>query len=167
MTLNDVAMVSQALSTPLIAAGLLYASRQVSALREQVADGARTHRLQATHDFLAVIAADEVRATRRWLLSTPTTAHRSAERREQTLRLAVAYDRIGLMIEHKLLDSELVFQWQGAEIVRLWELVLPSVMDERQLPGRHQYCIYFERMAIAFKEREAVTLEGVLALASD
>jgi hypothetical protein len=160
MTLNGVADISQAASTLLIAGGLLYASRQVTALREQVADGARVRRLQATHDFLEIIAVDEVRATRRWLLSTPASAHSAIDRHEPILRLAVAYDRIGLLIAHQLLDSDLVFQWQGPEIVRLWELVRDKVLAERKLDGRHQYCIYFERMVMSFMRHQTPSPEA-------
>jgi hypothetical protein len=154
ISLEGLAYVSQALSLPLFAGSLLYAAREVKELRRQVGAAAQSQRLQATHDFLGIIAVDEVRTTRRKLLSEHQhplePAALGQDEREKALRLAVAYDRVGLMINHQLLDDDLVFLWQGDEVVRLWDLVEPLVSEERQTPGRRSYCVYFERMAAHF-----------------
>lgn len=154
ISLEGLSYVSQALSLPLFAGSLFYGAREVRELRKQVGAAAQSQRLQATHDFLGIIAVDEVRKARRKLFAeydrpVDPIALSSAER-ESAVRLAVAYDRVGLMIQHELLDDDLVYIWQGSEVVRLWELVEPLIAEERRIPGRENYCAYFEQMAASF-----------------
>jgi len=157
ISLEGLAYVSQALSLPLFAGSLFYAAREVRELRKQVGAAAQSQRLQATHDFLGIIAVDEVRKTRRKLFTEHNQpldpASLALADRESAVRLAVAYDRVGLMIEHELLDQDVVYLWQGTEVVRLWDLIEPLVAEERQIPGREHYCMYFERMATGFEDR--------------
>lgn len=154
ISLEGVAYISQALSLPLFAGSLFYGAREVRELRRQVGAAAQTQRLQATHDFLDIIAVEEVRETRRKLFAKHAQPLDSTllapGERESAVRLAVAYDRVGLMVEHELLEDDLVYLWQGAEVVRLWGLVEPLVAEERRIRGRENYCVYFERMALHF-----------------
>jgi hypothetical protein len=156
ISLEGLAYISQALSLPLFAGSLFYGARQVRELRRQVGAAAQTQRLHATHDFLDIIAVDEVREARRKLFAKHDQPLNSAflgpDERESAVRLAVAYDRVGLMVEHELLEDDLVYLWQGAEVIRLWGLVKPLVIEERRIRGRENYCLYFERMASHFAD---------------
>lgn len=151
--LGDLADLSQALSAPLIGASLIYAGHQLGALRAQVAEEVRGRRLEATRNFLDLVGEAEVRRVRRWLLTAPAydPHNLTEEQRADVLRLAVAYDRVGLMLRHDLLDHELVLEWQGIEIVRLWDMVFPVIAVERAVPGREKYVVHFDALAQRLK----------------
>ncbi|WP_455769060.1 DUF4760 domain-containing protein [Micromonospora chalcea] len=150
-SVTGLADLAQAISVPLLVWSIWYAGRQLSELRSQVVEGTKVRRLEATSRYIEYVGSDEIRAARRWILSLPedawTTDPVTDTERGRALRLAVAYDRVGIMLAHDLLDFELVRDWQGREIRQLWRRLEPVVVSERLIPGRSEYCRYLERMA--------------------
>jgi hypothetical protein len=62
------------------------------------------------------------------------------------LRLAVAYDRVGLMVRHEFVDPAFVTEWHGQEITLIWKKIGPLVRDERERRGTSGYCRYIEQL---------------------
>jgi hypothetical protein len=150
LTLADLSSIAQIIGTFLLVAGLVFTGQELRELRQQVKEDIRSRRSQETQSFLAQVSVDDVRSIRRWILTNNSqfinAATLSEDDRAKVLRLAVAYDRIGLMAMFDLLDLNLVSQWQGVEICQLWDIVKETIYYERTIPGRSQYCMYFEKL---------------------
>jgi hypothetical protein len=150
LTLADLSSIAQIIGTFLLVAGLVFTGQELRELRQQVKEDIRSRRSQETQSFLAQISVDDVRSIRRWILTNNSqfinAATLSEDDRAKVLRLAVAYDRIGLMAMFDLLDLNLVRQWQGVEICQLWDIVKETIYYERTILGRSQYCMYFEQL---------------------
>jgi hypothetical protein len=159
LTLNDFSLLAQIVGTFLVAAGLVFTGQQLREIRQQVKEDIRSRKLKETQIFLSQIGVDEVRAIRRWLLTnnfqTLDATSILEDDRAKVLRLAVAYDRVGLMTSFDLLDLDFISEWQGVEICQLWDIVKEIIESERILPGRSQYCRYFEELSIKLRNTQA------------
>lgn len=61
-------------------------------------------------------------------------------------RVAVAYDRVGFMVEQGLVDEGALFDFQKDEIKILWEKLEPIVEKERKDTNRPNHCKRFENL---------------------
>ncbi|MEW6358222.1 MAG: hypothetical protein AB1696_17950 [Planctomycetota bacterium] len=121
----------------------------------QVREGAKARLAQAMNDILDEIGCEEVRKARYMILVNPGRIPQDAHntegltKSEQELiiayrRVAVAYDRLGFFIQHRLVPDRPFFDWHGLEIKKLWDKLQPLVKSVQTSEGRHDYAKSFK-----------------------
>ena len=138
---GDWAAFFQILQFVIVVLALLYAKGQVD-------EAGRARKLQATRELLNEIGNEEVRELRTWVLDEmPTSGALSNEEHKKARRVAVAYDRVGYMVEQRLVPDDALFKFQQDEIEQLWLKLKPVVEQVRTRPNRQHYCTHLEYLA--------------------
>ena len=135
--LADWAAISQIFQSAFLVLAVVYAffqSREAKRARE----------LTAVQVLFDEIGTPEIRKLRSWALDSgsKTISVDNKDDVGKIRELAVAYDRVGLMIRHNLLPDDILFEFQEIEIEALWKMakeIIPKI--------RKQYCNHFKFLA--------------------
>jgi hypothetical protein len=65
--------------------------------------------------------------------------------------VARSFDKVGLLVEHKILPSEFIFDFYSFPLVLIWHRLEPYIRRERERRGQPLHMIMFERLAIKTK----------------
>jgi hypothetical protein len=118
--------------------------------RHQLSEAARSRELNATTQLLKEIGAPEIRKARGYVLFELSPSFDVSKLKKDEIdmigSLAVAYDRVGYMINEKLLPPKAVFEFHGDDIELVWKKIEPFVRyyQEQADPRRPNYCKHFE-----------------------
>jgi hypothetical protein len=80
----------------------------------------------------------------------------SSEEMKLLDEVARSFDKIGLLIEHKVLPEEFIFDFYSFPVVVAWHRLLPYIESERMKRELPLHMIMFERLAVktkAFRDR--------------
>lgn len=121
--------------------------------RNQAKEANRSRELQATLVLFDMIGQEDLRELRKQVMNeteADTLVRDYADRgpqAEAARRLAVRYDRICYLARKNLLPEDALFEFQGDELVRLWEKLSPLIIAIRIAESRPGYCGDFELAA--------------------
>ena len=160
---GDWAAVVQILQFVVVIAALIYA-------RGQFDEAARARKLQATRVLLDEIGKEDMRQLRTWILHEASPDELSGDKGfddeafEKARRIAVAYDRVGYMVQQNLVPEEAFFIFQQDEIAQIWKKV-GNVVEYMRDPGnRPNYCKSFQYLAEDWfppmREKEKTTAQS-------
>src|SRR5205085_10039998 len=80
---------------------------------------------------------------------------------KQLDEVARSFDKVGLLVEHKILPIEFIFDFYSFPVVVAWHRLEPYIASERTRRGLPYHMIMFERLAIRTKEyRDTNNLGG-------
>jgi hypothetical protein len=143
----DWASLAEIFQFVLVLIAAVYAGRQI-------VENIRLRELTAAIEiFFNQIGSSEVRAARSWLFSkisqgaSLVEANLSEVEIETATRVAVAYDRIALLVSRQLIPEDMLLEFQGSEIRKLWPALKPLICQVRKSRGLADYCVHFERVA--------------------
>jgi len=124
---------------------LLYARHQ---LREVI----RSRSLNATIQLLHEIGTPDIRKARTYILERSESishdlSNVSKEELDIITSVAVAYDRVGYMVEQDLIHEKALFNFQRDEIEQLWRKIEPVIKHYQEDKGRPNYCRHFKDLA--------------------
>jgi hypothetical protein len=161
LDLSDWAAIAQIVQCGFLILALLIAGWQVL-------EAGRARKLQATRELLNEIGGRELREARTWVLTEMPTfdafdpTKLSKEDFHKALTVAVAYDRVGYMVEQHLIPEDALFRFQRDEIELLWQKLKPVVVHMRR--AREHYCVNFEDLSTKWlghqiqKQREGMSI---------
>jgi hypothetical protein len=135
----------------LVAAGLAMTAWSVRYASGQVREANASRQLTAFRETLDEIGSEDLRSFRSSLLNNKVrkVTELSAEEIESARRLAVAYDRIAIYVRLGL-DSDLLREFHGKDMMRVWDRVAPVVHMIRK--SRPDYCGSFEDLIRSWRE---------------
>ncbi len=56
------------------------------------------------------------------------------------------FDKVGLLIERKLIPEDIVLEMYGESIIIIWNKIKSHIYEERKRTGRERYQMYFEKL---------------------
>jgi hypothetical protein len=139
--------ITQVVSAVLVAVGFYWMAASTSAAN-------KSRKLTAAAEVLQEIGSDEMRAIRHRVLDSepPEWSKVDDKRKEEILRLAVAYDRIGFLT-HEGLDHSSLMRLHGEDYVLVWDRLASFIIGFRDACGRQSYCKEFQREAEILRKR--------------
>lgn len=108
-------------------------------------------RLTMFRDIIGEIGAQEVRDIRSWLYENDIQNQPSHEEHCKITRIAVAYDRVGFLIGEDLEYLKRFDDFQGDEVIYIWEKIKNIVLTLRTSRNNPNYCHHFEQLYNAVK----------------
>ena len=136
--LNDLIKLSPLLQFILLLIGLIYGKKQLD-------ESLNFRRLHAVLEMFDEIGTDQLRKIRAWLYkSFPNNIADikdiADEDIEKIKEICVAYDRIAFLSNAGLLPFKELVKFQGKEIIKIWKIVKPVILDIRKNQDRPDYC---------------------------
>ena len=142
--LTDLASFAQIAQTIVVVVGFLYGKRQLDEL-------VKSRHLEAVRELIKELGTPEIREIRTWLMRAPREHTGSGPRHaptaqdiEKVRKLAVAYDRIGLLVSLGIVPEKHLYAFQKDEVRQLWGECRPFIEHIRQTEHRPGYCAHFE-----------------------
>lgn len=137
---NIVSSISTAIASAVVIITLILSYRS---LKETV----RARSLDALRETFQNLTAEEMSVSRRYILNEdlPMPGKTSAEAYEHMHRVWVAYDNLGIMIENKLLPSEIALSMFHDSIIKCWQKLEPHIRYE-EYKRKTYYQIYFKKL---------------------
>lgn len=111
----------------------------------------KSRHLKAVRELIKGLKTAEIREIRTWLMRSPQGRTGSGPRHapkpediEKVRKLAVAYDRIGLLVSLGIVPEKHLYAFQKDEVRQLWSECRPFIEPIRQTERRPGYCAHFE-----------------------
>ncbi|WP_207736395.1 DUF4760 domain-containing protein [Fusibacter ferrireducens] len=142
-SLEEISSIASVVELIVVIISIIYAKKQLD-------DSVLSRRIQLLREIISEVGTDEIRELRSWL-------YNSSEEDidlDKVRRLAVAYDRISFMLLNDRNALKLFREFQGNEIIQIWEKVesrIRIIRDQRKNPD---YCIHFEKLYLSISTSE-------------
>jgi len=120
--------------------------------RRQLREVTRSRSLTATMQLLHEIGTPDLRKARTYVLErlkpiSHDLSNVSEEELDMIRSIAVAYDRVGVMVEQHFISEKVLFDFQQDEIEQTWQKIKPVIKHYQTDKGRPNYCRHFEDLA--------------------
>ncbi len=118
----------------------------------QLTEATRARKLNAMAVAIAEIGSPKLRKLRMRVIHGQQQDVKEAsdvkgKELDRIRRVAVAYDRVGLMVRLNLLPDRALYEFQSDEIQRLWVAMEPVIRHYRVFRDRPHYVQHFEWLA--------------------
>ncbi|GEM_PF-7121487 len=106
-------------------------------------DSILARRMELLRSIIKEIGCEEIRELRAWIYSCTTNEKLNEEK---VRKLAVAYDRMAFMLLQDKKTLALYREFQGNEVIFLWEKIEDCIYQIRTKRNNDQYCNHFEKL---------------------
>lgn len=136
--------------------GVVFGIITIMFTAKQFKEAALARRLQLIQEIILQIGIEEIRDIRKQIYN----AKRISELNIDKIRkIAVAYDRISFMLLYDVKSIKLFYEFQGDEIISLWDKISPSIKQIRIDRKNMNYCFHFEKL---YKRMEKINKKKIL-----